>query len=132
MPLVVSEEWVRDYCKRTGQKVPAELEKNAVPRSKYGNEKVTMDGETLDSKHEARIYNDLRLRCRSGEFKGLARQAAFYLPGGVKYMADFVTLNADGSYTVYDAKSEATRRNKVYRLKRRQMRECLGLEIEEV
>lgn len=27
MPLVVSEEWVRDYCKRTGQKVPAELEK---------------------------------------------------------------------------------------------------------
>ena len=47
-------------------------------------------------------------------------------------MADFVTFNADGSYTVYDAKSEATRRDKVYRLKRRQMRECLGLEIEEV
>ncbi len=74
----------------------------------------------------------MRLRCRSGEFKGLARQVAFYLPGGVKDMADFVSLNADGSYTVYDAKSEATRRDKVYRLKRRQMRECLGLEIKEV
>lgn len=131
MPLVVSEEWVRDYCKRTGQKVPAELEK-PVRRSKYGNEKVTVDGEALDSKHEAQVYNDLRLRCRSGEFKGLARQVAFYLPGGIKYMADFVTFNADGSYTVYDAKSEATRRDKVYRLKRRQMRECLGLEIKEV
>ncbi len=57
MPLVVSEEWLRDYCKRTGQKVPAELEK-PVRRSKYGNEKVTVDGETLDSKHEARVYND--------------------------------------------------------------------------
>lgn len=58
MPLVVSEEWVRDYCKRTGQKVPAELEKNAARRSKYGNEKVTMDGETLDNKLNA-ITDDI-------------------------------------------------------------------------
>ena len=55
-----------------------------------------------------------------------------HLPGGVKYIADFVTLELDGSFTVWDAKSSATARDKVYRLKKRQMRECLHIEIREV
>lgn len=50
----------------------------------------------------------------------------------MKYIADFVTQEADGTYTVYDAKSEATRKDKTYRLKRRQMKNCLGIEIQEV
>ena len=132
MALNVSEEWLREYCKRTGQPLPREMEA-PKHRSKYGNEKAeTADGEVLDSKHEARVYEELRLSGRAGEIKGLARQVVFYLPGGVKYIADFVTINADGTYTVMDAKSEATRRDKVYRLKRRQMKECLGIEIKEV
>ena len=57
---------------------------------------------------------------------------AFLLPGGVKYVADFVTLNTDGTWSVLDAKSEATSRDKAYRIKRKLMRECLGIEIEEV
>ena len=59
-------------------------------------------------------------------------QVPFLLPGGVKYIADFVVLEKDGTYTVMDAKSEATRKDKTYRLKKRLMRECLGLEIVEV
>ena len=75
------------------------------------------------------MYKELELRVRAGELRGVICQQAFLLPGGVKYIADFVTLNQDGTYSVIDAKSEATRRDKVYRIKRRQMRECLGIEI---
>lgn len=106
--------------------------KEGGKRNKYGNKKVDIEGNRFDSKHEARVYERLRLECLAGEHAGLARQAAFYLPGGVKYMADFVLLEKDGNYRVLDAKSEATKKNAVYRLKKRQMKNCLGVDIEEV
>ena len=100
--------------------------------NKYGNEPVDVDGERFDSRHEARVYERLRLEGLAGAHVGLARQVTFLLPGGVKYVADFVLLNRDGSYRVLDAKSTATRKNAVYRLKKRQMKACLGLDVEEV
>lgn len=100
--------------------------------AKYGNEKVCRGGKRFDSKHEAAVYEELRLRCMAGEYLGLGLQVAFYLPGGIKYLADFVAITKDGGIEVMDAKSEATRRDKVYRLKKRLMKECLGLEIREV
>lgn len=131
--LEFDEQWLRDYEARTGKKAhdpgaPKPQEK----RSKYGNRRTEYAGRTFDSAHEAEIYRRLELRVRAGELRGVICQQAFALPGGVKYVADFVTLNADGTYSVMDAKSEATRRDKVYRIKRRQMRECLGIEILEV
>lgn len=105
----------------------------APKRSKYGNEKaVNEDGEEFDSRHEARCYDMLRLECLAGQHIGLARQVIFYLPGGVKYIADFVTYEPDGTSTVYDAKSEATRKNAVYRLKKRQMLKCLNIMVKEI
>lgn len=100
--------------------------------AKYGNEKVCRGGKRFDSKHEAAVYEELRLRCMAGEYLGLGLQVVFYLPGGIKYLADFVAITKDGGIEVMDAKSEATRRDKVYRLKKRLMKECLGLEIIEV
>lgn len=132
MAFYVDEKWLADYCKRTGQKMPS-LPQDQKPRErKYGNQPTEHDGKRFDSKHEAHVYEMLRLECIAGNHIGLACQVAFYLPGGVRYFADFVTYEADGTYRVYDAKSEATRRDKVYRLKRRQMKECLGIEIHEV
>ena len=101
-------------------------------RSKYGNRRTESDGKRFDSKHEAKVYEELRLRCLGGEFIGLALQVAFYLPGGIKYVADFVAFLPDGGYVVMDAKSEATRKDKVYRLKKRLMKECRKIEIQEV
>lgn len=101
-------------------------------RSKYGNRRTESDGKKFDSKHEAKVYEELRLRCLGGEFMGLALQVAFFLPGGIKYVADFVAFLPDGGYVVMDAKSEATRRDKVYRLKKRLMKECRKIEIQEV
>lgn len=126
------EGWNRESAKVSGQTMRSSVETEDSKRPKYGNVKAERDGKRFDSRHEAKIYEELRLRCLAGEYAGLGRQVAFFLPGGVKYIADFVTLNKDGSYSVLDAKSEATRRDKVYRLKRRQMKECLGIEIEEV
>ena len=59
-------------------------------------------------------------------------QQEFILPGGVKYIADFVTLKRDRTYDVIDAKSEATRKDKAYRIKKKLMKNCLGLDIIEV
>lgn len=129
--LEFDEAWLRDYEARTGKRAhelgaPKQPEKK---RSKYGNQKTEYAGRHFDSVHEAEVYKELELRVRAGELRGVICQQAFLLPGGVKYVADFVTLNTDGTYSVIDAKSEATRRDKVYRIKHRQMRECMGIEI---
>lgn len=114
-------------ARRTQPKPAAEAK-----RTKYGNRRTERDGEVFDSRHEAEAYGRLTLETRAGEHVQLLRQVAFRLPGGVTYLADFVTLERDGRYAVWDAKSAATARDKVYRIKKRLMRECLGLEIREV
>lgn len=147
MGLQVDEAWLRAYRERmekngskavvnSGKNVGRDADAGACvtepKRNKYGNRRTEADGKKFDSKHEAKVYEDLRLRCLGGEFMGLALQVAFFLPGGIKYVADFVAFREDGSYVVMDAKSEATRRDKVYRLKKRLMRECRQIEIQEV
>lgn len=132
MALRMTEDEYAAYIAARRRERMRESAAESKPRRKYGNEPTERDGKRFDSRHEAQVYDRLRLECLAGEHTGLARQVAFYLPGGVKYIADFVTLEADGRYRVYDAKSEATRRDKVYRLKKRQMKECLGIEIQEV
>ena len=136
MALNVSEEWLREYCKRTGQRLPAEAEGQTCARkdrrSKYGNLKTSLDGRVFASKHEAEAYQRFALEVMSGEHYAVLCQVPFNLPGGVKYIADFVTLELDKTFTVWDAKSEATARDKAYRIKKRQMKECLGIEIREV
>ena len=136
MALNVSEEWLREYCKRTGQRLPAEAEGQTCAqkdrRSKYGNLKTSLDGRVFASKHEAEVYRRFTLEVRSGEHHAVLCQVPVDLPGGVKYIADFVTLERDGTFTVWDAKSEATARDKAYRIKKRQMKECLGINVQEV
>ncbi len=116
----------------------------AAKRQKYGN-KVTTDADGVKhaSKKQAARYRDLGLLLKSGEILMLAREVRFRLPGGVEWVADHVTatphgleviaeLIRDGDMTVEDVKSPATQKNAVYRLKKKQVRECLGIEIKEV
>jgi hypothetical protein len=134
--LTFTEEWLCEYSKRTGKNAKDVLglegRGKEVRRSKYGNRTATRGAEVFDSEHEARVYDDLLLLMKAGEICSIERQKVFILPGGVKYIADFEVTNPDGSLTVIDAKSEATRKDKVYRIKRRLMRECLGITIREV
>lgn len=101
--------------------------------SKYRNQRTEIDGKKFDSKHEATIYQELMLRVKAGELKSVLRQVKFDLPGGIQYVADFVTIAQDMRIEgVYDAKSPITKQNRVYINKKKQMLACYGIEIKEV
>ena len=117
--------------------VPADPPKR---RNKYGNQKIEVDGLKFDSKHEAAVYQELMARVRAGELKCVWRQVKFDLGGGQNassdsryaYYADFVTVDMDNRVEVLDAKSEATRKNRTYINKKKQVIAEWGLEIREV
>ena len=102
-------------------------------RPKYGNRRVEIDGMKFDSQHEADVYfGTLLPSWKCGAYKLLVRQVPFDLPGGIRYIADFVTVSVDGHVSVIDAKSAATRKNRVYINKKKQMKAIWGIEIMEV
>lgn len=102
-------------------------------RGKYGNRKVTVDGMKFDSQHEADYYSSvLWPRWMAGELVLLARQVPFDLPGGIRYIADFVTVDTAGRVEVIDAKSAITKKNRTYINKRKQMKAVWRIEILEV
>ena len=135
MTLRLSEEEYAELMRRRGKAdanygVPTAGK--AEKRRKYGNQRVEVDGKKFDSKHEAEVYGELMLRRRAGELRVVLRQVSFDLPGGIRYVADFCTVDRDGRFEVLDAKSEATRKNRTYINKRKQMLSEWGIEIREV
>jgi hypothetical protein len=124
---------------------PRAVNSSLAPKpTKYRNKPTTdADGVKHASKRQALRYRDLGLLMKSGEIMMLAREVRFRLPGGVEYRADHVTatprgleiiagLVEAGDVVIEDVKSTATQKNAVYRLKKKQVRECLGIEIKEV
>lgn len=89
---------------------------------KYGNKKVEIDGFKFDSQKEANYYGTLKMRKLSGEIKDFEMQKVFRveIEGKLicKYIADFV-VHYSGGVQVIDVKSEITRTNPVYRLKKK-------------
>lgn len=129
--------WLDAYCARTGVKnpltgknVPAQTEEKKP--AKYRNKKVEIDGWKFDSEHESNVYLMFKSDTESGKYRAFFCQVPFMLPGGIKYVCDFLTFNNDGTFTVWDAKSEATAKDKVYRMKKKLMREKYGIEIREI
>ena len=60
--------------------------------SKYKNVRTTYNGILYHSKKEADTARDLDLRVKSGDLTYWIRQVPFDLPGGVRYIADFLTF----------------------------------------
>ena len=102
--------------------------------SKYLNRKTEADDIVFDSKKEAQTYLLLKARQNRGEISNLARQVPFVLikkskyGRTIKYIADFV-FTENNKVIVMDVKSYYTRKNPVYRLKKRMMAEIYGIEI---
>lgn len=110
-----------------------DMEPDPPKRSKYGNRRVEIDGMKFDSRHEAAVYQALMLRVHAGELLCVLRQVPFDLPGNIRYFADFVTILPDMRVeAVMDAKSEATRQNRVYINKKKQVKALYGIDIQEV
>lgn len=125
----MTEQEFRDFQRRSGLSLTGPEKK----RPKYGNRRVVVDGIAFDSQHEANVYATLMLRVRAGELKTVCRQVKFDLPGGIVYIADFVAILPDMRIeAVYDAKSEITKKNRVYINKKKQMEACWGIQIKEV
>ena len=105
--------------------------------SKYKNVKTTLDGITFDSKKESARYAELMMLQRSGLIQNLRLQVPFELipkqdgERAVKYIADFV-YTENSETVVEDTKSEITRANPTYILKRKLLLWVHGLRIKEV
>lgn len=84
-----------------------------------------MNGLTFD---EAQRAAELKVLWQGRQIAGFAEQVEFLLPGGIRYRADFIVLNHDGTYTIEDTKGFRT---KDYRMKKKLMAE-MGLEIKEI
>ncbi|KQV66615.1 DUF1064 domain-containing protein [Caulobacter sp. Root343] len=120
----------RAFALIAGEKTPAPKRKN-----KYGAVRTKFDGIWFDSAHEARRWGVLKLMVRAGEIDQLERQVVFELGGDplITYRADFrYRVIATGAVVVEDAKSEATAREKSYRLKKSLMASIHNIKIKEV
>lgn len=107
--------------------------------NKYHNKKTrTSDGVEHDSKKEARRWMELQLQQRAGLIADLKRQVRFELipsqegERACHYIADFVYSDLQaGKVVVEDVKSEATRKDKAYIIKRKLMLYLKGIKIHE-
>lgn len=110
-----------------------EIAKKRTKVSKYRNKKTEVDGIMFDSAKEATRYKELLLLLKAGEIGHLELQVPFELNEGVKYIADFVYLDArTGDKVVEDVKSDHTKRLPVYRIKKKLMKSIYQIIIKEV
>lgn len=105
-----------------------EYQKNKGKRSKYGAVKTSVDGQTFDSKKEADYYCDLKLRLQCGDIRGFCLQPVFILAPGLKYKADFIVFNNDGTSEIIDTKGFKT---KEYIAKKKFFEDKYNLKIKE-
>lgn len=103
--------------------------------SKYRNQRTVVDGIAFPSKKEAVRYQQLKLLQSAGRIRNLERQVSFQLKVDdfkvCLYRADFVYeeyVGEEWSTVVEDCKGFPT---SVYKLKKKLMKACLGIEIRE-
>ena len=123
------------------QKLRKQSVKHSAGSSKYHNVKTEVDDIKFDSKKEACRYKYLMELVEAKAIRDLKLQQHFQLQGtfrtpkgetvrGIEYVADF-TYWRGNTFVIEDVKSEITRKNPVYTMKKKMMAEK-GLTITEV
>lgn len=97
-------------------------------RHKFKATRTEIDGIKFDSKAEAKRYKELLLLKEKGEVLFFLRQVPFFLPGGVKYVLDFLVFWANGEITFEDVKGFKT---PLYILKKKQVESLYPIKITE-
>ena len=111
--------------------------------NKYRNKKVIFDGITFDSIKEKNRYIELKLMERAGLIKDLKLQYEFELQPAfilnkkkirkISYIADFYYFDNElNDYFVEDVKSEITKKDKTYCLKKKMFEYRYKKEIKEI
>jgi hypothetical protein len=98
-------------------------------RHKFKAKPVTDDGHHFPSKLEWEYYKQLELQQRNGEVVFFLRQVPFHLPGGVKYVVDYVVFYSDGSVRFVDVKGMETSE---FKMKKKLVEAIYPVEIEVV
>lgn len=94
---------------------------------KYHNTPTEIDGIRFDSKAEAGRYLTLKALKASGNILWFSRQPSFLLPGGVRYMPDFLVCDAAGLIWVEDVKGVET---EAFKIKKKLWKDAFpGLEL---
>lgn len=136
--------WTADDVKRHNAKLLAKQ-----PRSKYGNKKTTVDGQTFDSAREARRWVELKALEHAGQIARLKRQQAFELitittniRGDVQepidrvhvvghYVADFTYDELTPAATRFVVEDSKGMRTQTYTWKKRHFEAQYGIQIRE-
>jgi hypothetical protein len=108
-------------------------------KNKYGNKRCEYNGIKFQSKKEMERWKELILLQFCNEISDLKRQERFEIMPRYEnqrptyYVADFVYFdNKSENCIIEDVKSEATRKNKVYILKKKLMKLYWGIDIVEI
>lgn len=125
--------------KLVGSMTVDEWRKASKGKSKYGNQKITIEGRKFDSLKEAGRWGELQILCRMKQIGSLECQVRYPIQivgkdGKLKrvctYVADFVYIDLiTGKVVVEDVKGVRT---PVYKLKKILMKTVLGIEIVEI
>ena len=109
---------------------------------KYHNKKVIIEGIKFDSEKEGNYYLKLKMLEKAGKIRDLRLQVPFVVLETfkvndrtyrkTKYIADFTYFDDKDKLHVIDVKSEATRKDKTYQLKKKLLAWKYGIEIEEI
>lgn len=117
----------------------AQLKTNCAckKKSKHRNVPTELDGVMYDSGKEANRAAELRIFVIGKQIADLRTQVPFELIVNGQhvctYVADFTYVDlTTGDMVVEDVKSEHTKKLQVYRIKKKLMKACLGIEIVEV
>src|SRR5690625_4823265 len=102
----------------TGQEYLRLIGRKNKRKSKYNNQRVTVDGYTFDSKMEAEYYHQLKLRKRANDIKDFKLQTRYLLQkrfrknakkyNKIEYIADFEIIHNDETRELIDVKGVRT------------------------
>lgn len=98
-------------------------------RHKFNAKKTTIQDKKFSSKKEAMTYLKLKHRQDIGEVLFILRQVPFDLPGGTKYLLDFMAFCADGTVQLIECKGMKL---PMGQLKIKQVTEIYNVDIEVV
>jgi len=108
---------------------------HTMPRRKYRNQPVEVDGHRFASKAEARRYGELKLLMQAGKIKALSLQPDYTITiNGEKictYRGDFTYFDPErGKMVIEDVKGAPP--TPVFKLKKKLMKACLGYDVTEI
>lgn len=109
----------------------SQYKKLAIRCHKYNAKQTIIDGIKFPSKKEANFYQTLKIRKANKEISGFHRQVIFDLPGGIKYLCDFMiiyyqSMTKDSCIEYIDVKGRDT---PISKLKRKQVLDLYGVKI---